>query len=370
MANYRSELVGVFGHPVAENPTMVMQEAAFAAMGLDFRYLTIEVLPRDLEAAMKGLRAFQMRGINLTIPHKTAVLAHLDEVRPDAALMGAVNTVVREGDRLVGENTDGKGFMRSLRQDAGVDPRGKRVVLLGAGGAARAIAVELALAGASHLTVVNRSQGRGQALVDLLASRTPARAELVRWSGPYPVPRGTEILVNATSVGLPPRADERPDLAYETLGPGLVVCDVIPAPGTPFLAEARARGAKPLDGLGMLVYQGAIGFTLWTGREAPVRVMHEALAKAFAFASPTGLDGPQIRANLACPEVPMHSHGHEHTHEHQHTHADGTSHSHPHNHRHVHDHEHAAGKDEAHGHEHAPGQTQDTSPDHGHQHGP
>ena len=282
MANYKAELVGVFGHPVAENPTGVMQEAAFAALGLHFRYLTIEVLPADLEAAMRGLRAFGMRGINLTIPHKTAVLAHLDEVRADAALMGAVNTVVRDGERLVGENTDGKGFMRSLREDARVDPRGKRVVLLGAGGAARAIGVELALAGAERITVVNRSPARGEALVELLASRTPARAELVRWSGPYAVPEGTDILVNATSVGLPPRAEERPDLAYPSLRTGLVVCDVIPARSTPFLAEASARGALALDGLGMLVYQGAIGFTLWTGREAPVGVMRDALARVFA----------------------------------------------------------------------------------------
>lgn len=278
--NYKLELVGVFGHPVAENPTVVMQEAAFRALGLPWRYLTIEVLPRDLEAAMKGLRAFHMRGVNLTIPHKTAVLAHLDEVRPDAALMGAVNTVVRDGDRLVGWNTDGKGFMRALAT-AGIEPRGQRVVLLGAGGAARAIAVELALAGAERIAVVNRSPARGRELVELLTSRTGARAELVAWSGPYAAPEGTGLLVNATSIGLEPDVDARPDLRYEAIRPGMVACDVIPAPRTPFLDEARRRGARPLDGLGMLVHQGAIGFELWTRREAPVSVMHAALAKAF-----------------------------------------------------------------------------------------
>ena len=135
--SYQEQLVGVFGQPVAENPTVVMHQAAFAALGLPWRYLTIEVAPEDLEAAMRGLRAFRMRGVNLTIPHKVAVLRHLDEVRPAAALMGAVNTVVRDGGRLIGENTDGKGFMRALSQDAGVNARGKRAVVLGAGGAAR-----------------------------------------------------------------------------------------------------------------------------------------------------------------------------------------------------------------------------------------
>jgi len=279
---YQEQLVGVFGQPVAENPTVVMHQAAFAALGLPWRYLTIEVAPEDLEAAMRGLRAFRMRGVNLTIPHKVAVLRHLDEVRPAAALMGAVNTVVRDGDRLIGENTDGKGFMRALSQDAGVNARSKRAVVLGAGGAARAITVELALAGAAQVTVVNRSAARGQALVELLAARTPARAELVVWSDGYAVPGGTDLLVNATSIGLPPDVAARPALDYSTVGPGLVACDVIPAPSTPFLQEARRRGARAVDGLGMLVYQAAIGFESWTGKAAPVSVMRDALLRAVA----------------------------------------------------------------------------------------
>ncbi len=176
--NYMAELVGVFGSPVAENPTGVMQEAAFAALGLNWRYLTIEVQHQDLAAAMHGLRAMNFRGINLTIPHKVQVLHYLDEVSPDARLMGAVNTVRRAGDRLVGENTDGKGFLRALRDDAGVDPGGKRVVVLGAGGAARAVCVELALAQAASITVVNRTRNGGaEPLVRLLLNEyTPAQA--------------------------------------------------------------------------------------------------------------------------------------------------------------------------------------------------
>jgi len=278
--SYREELVGVFGLPVAENPTVVMHQAAFAALGLAWRYLTIEVGPEDLEAAMRGLRAFRMRGVNLTIPHKVTVLAHLDEVKPDAALMGAVNTVVHDRGRLVGENTDGKGFMRALAQDAGVETRGRRAVVLGAGGAARAIAVELSLAGAAQVTIVNRTPATGRALVDLLRARTPAQADLAAWNGSYAVPDGTDLLVNATSIGLPPDVGARPPVDYDTIGPDLVVCDVIPAPTTPFLDEARRRGARAVDGLGMLVYQAAIGFELWTGRAAPVAVMHDALTRA------------------------------------------------------------------------------------------
>jgi shikimate dehydrogenase len=280
--NYKAELVGVFGHPVAENPTIVMQEAAFQELGLNWRYLTIEVYPEDLENAIKGMRAFNMRGINLTIPHKVEVLKYLDEVAEDARLMGAVNTVLREGDRLIGENTDGKGFLYSLREDTQVDPAGKRIVVLGAGGAARAITVELALAGAAHLTVVNRSAERGQALVSLLNEKTPVTAEFVQWDDVYALPANTDVLVNATSIGLYPDVTAKPDLDYDTITANMIVCDVIPnPPHTPFLKEAEARGARTLDGLGMLVYQGAIGFKMWTGLDAPVEVMHQALAEVF-----------------------------------------------------------------------------------------
>lgn len=281
--NYKAELVGVFGHPVAENPTIVMQEAAFQAMSLNWRYLTIEVHPEHLADAFKGLRAMNFQGINLTIPHKVEVLKYLDEVAPDARLMGAVNTVRREGQRLIGENTDGKGFLRSLREDAHVDPQGKKVVVLGAGGAARAMTVELALAGAAHLTIVNRSPQRGQELVALLNEKTPTQAEFVPWDKTYAVPPDTDVLANATSIGLFPNINDKPDLDYKTITAQMTVCDVIPnPPNTPFLQEAAARGARILDGLGMLVYQGAIGFKMWTGLDAPVTVMREALAKAFA----------------------------------------------------------------------------------------
>jgi shikimate dehydrogenase len=280
--NYQSELVGVFGDPVAENPTIVMQEAAFRALGLNWRYLNLEVHAEDLGAAVQGIRAMNFQGINCTIPHKVNVLQYLDRVAPDAQLMGAVNTVRREGALLIGENTDGKGFLRSLREDAGVDPAGKRVVVLGAGGAARAMTVELALAGAERITIVNRSAERARPLVELLRANTAAAIDFLPWDAPFALPEGTDVLANATSIGLYPNVDERPLLDYDTIRPGMVVCDVIPnPPQTPFLREAAARGARTLDGLGMLVYQGAIGFKMWTGQDAPVDVMRQALADVF-----------------------------------------------------------------------------------------
>jgi shikimate dehydrogenase len=279
--DYKAELVGVFGHPVSENPTVVMQEAGFRALNLNWRYLTIEVYPKDLGVAMQGLRAFNMKGINLTIPHKVEVLKYLDEVKPDAALMGAVNTVIRNGDTLIGENTDGKGFMHALTHDARVDPKGKKVLVLGAGGAARSITVELALAGAQQITIVNRSSERGKVLTELLNSKTPAKANFIQWQGQYSVSNEADILVNATSIGLFPNVHEKPDINYDSVTSSMVVCDVIHTPMTPFLNEAKERGAKIVDGLGMLVYQGAIGFKLWTGLDAPVEAMHKALSKAF-----------------------------------------------------------------------------------------
>ncbi len=281
--NYKSELVGVFGHPVAENPTIVMQEAAFKDLGLNWRYLNLEVLPEDLADAVQGLRAMNFAGINCTIPHKTRVLEYLDSVSPDAKLMGAVNTVRRDGDKLIGENTDGKGFIRSLREDAKLEPSGKWVVILGAGGAARAMTVELALNGAAHITVVNSDVAKGQELVRLLLEHTPVQAEFVEWNHAYVVPDGTDVLANATSIGLYPNVTDRPNLNYDySFRRGMIVCDVIPnPPRTLFLREAEARGARTLDGLGMLVYQGAIAFKMWTGFDANVSVMRAALEREF-----------------------------------------------------------------------------------------
>jgi len=278
--SFKQEIVSVFGQPVAENPTQYMMEAAFRHHGLDWRYLTLEVSPANLGDAVRGMRAMGFRGGNLTIPHKVAVIQHLDGTSEAAGLMGAVNCIVRDGNRLIGENTDGKGFVESLREVT--DPRGKRVVILGAGGAARAIAVEVALAGASDFTIVNRSAGRGEDLVRLLSEKLNVSARFVPWTGDFDIPAGTDVVINATSIGLFPDVDARVPLNVETLQSGMVVADVIPnPPKTRLVRDAAARGCKVLDGLGMLVNQGVIGFKLWTGIDPDPSVMRQALEEVF-----------------------------------------------------------------------------------------
>ncbi|HWE07374.1 MAG TPA: shikimate dehydrogenase [Rhizomicrobium sp.] len=284
-ANFKAELLACFGQPVAENPTGAMQEAAFRALGLDWRYLTVEVPPDRLREAVSGARAFGMQGFNLTIPHKVAVIGLLDEVAPDAALIGAVNTVRRSGERLIGENTDGKGFLRGVREKGSLDPKGRRVVVLGAGGAARAIVAELALAGAADILVINRSAPRGEALVRDLADRTKAPIRFAPWQAAHIVAPETDLLVNATSIGLYPDVKAMPPVDLGGANPQLLVCDVVfNPPITPFLQAAIDRGLAVVDGLAMLVFQGVIGFELWTGRKPPEGVMTAALRQALGLA--------------------------------------------------------------------------------------
>lgn len=279
MKNYRAELTGVFGDPVDDNPTGVVEEAAFAAKGLNYRYLTIKVLPEDLETAMAAVRVFGMKGINLTMPHKVKVLAYLDELSEAASIIGAVNTVIHRDGRLYGENTDGKGFVTALKKE-GMSLEGKRVTVLGAGGAARAISVECALNGAEHIAIINRNTERGSELAALLNEKTDCRAEFLPWEKEMKIPEDTEILINGTSAGFSPNVNDRPDIDYSSVTEKMCVCDVVFNPvETVFLREAAKRGAKTVTGLGMLVQQAALNFTLWTGEEAPVDVMEEALRR-------------------------------------------------------------------------------------------
>jgi len=280
--NYRAELVGVFGDPVEGNPTGVMEEAGFEHDGLNWRYITIKVLPGDLDAAIAGMRAFNMKGVNLTMPHKIDVLRHMDELSEAARLIGAVNTVVcREDGTLFGENTDGKGFVQSLT-DAGVSLSGASICLLGAGGAARSIGIECALAGAARIAVINRNAGRGEDLARAIGEHTQAEACFIPWEGSAEIPAGTDILINATCVGLHPHGGECPDVNFDGVVPGMVVCDVIFNPvNTPFLSRAAAKGARTIDGLGMLVNQGCINYELWTGQKAPRDVMYAKLKSEF-----------------------------------------------------------------------------------------
>jgi shikimate dehydrogenase len=272
--------IGNFGSPVWENPTEVMVQAAFDHHGLAFRYITTEVAADDLAAAFAGVKAMGYKGFNCTLPHKVAIIEHLDGLGESAALMGAVNCVVERDGRYIGENTDGKGFLESLTPV--IDPAGRRVLIFGAGGAARAVSVELALSGAAAITIVNRTVERGEGLVALLNARTETTADFVPWHGDYAIPGDMDIVVNSTSIGLYPD-ESRVAVDTGTLRPSLVVADIIPnPPHTRFLAEATAAGCQVIDGTGMLVNQGRIGIRYWTGTDPDTTVMRRALEAVFA----------------------------------------------------------------------------------------
>lgn len=277
---FLSTLTGSFAYPAAENPTVAVMEAAYRHHHLDARYLNCEVTPEHLGDAVRGAVAMGWVGFNCSIPNKIEVIAYLDELAESAQLIGAVNCVINRDGYLIGENTDGKGFVESLRTVA--DPAGKHFLILGAGGAARAIAVESALAGAASITIVNRDVARGEALRDIIAEHTSATAAFIPWVGEAVVPEGTDIVVNATSIGLFPDVDARVTLDIDSLRAGQVVADVIHNPPvTHLLTDAAARGCTTLDGRGMLVNQARVNMRLWTGVDADGAVMRAVLDDLF-----------------------------------------------------------------------------------------
>jgi shikimate dehydrogenase len=279
--HFLNTLTGSFSTPAGDNPTVAMVEAAYRHHDMPWRYINCEVVPAGLGDAVRGARAMGWAGFNCSLPHKVAVIEHLDDLAPSARIMGAVNTVVCRDGHLTGENTDGQGFVQALQAVLALS--GKRVLLLGAGGAARAVAVELALAGVAHISVANRGAERGLALAQLIQQKTPAQAGYLHWSPALSVPPDTDILVNVTSIGLAPDLDAQLDLDWDSLRPGLVVADAIPnPPRTHLIREAEARGCTALDGLGMLVNQGAIAIRLWSGVEVDRAVMRQTLERLFA----------------------------------------------------------------------------------------
>ena len=276
--NFLPMLTGCFAMPAAENPTVAMVEAAYRHHGLDARYINCEVPPALLGDAVRGARAMGWAGFNCSLPHKVAVIDHLDGLGESGALIGAVNTSCAAATSSSARTPTAAAS--SLRCARVVDPAGASVVMFGAGGAARAVAVELALAGASRIVVVNRGRGRAEPLVELLNARTKARAEFVPWRRAFRVPEDADIVVNATSIGLYPDVDGRLDLDLDSLAPSMVAADLIPnPPRTLFLRGAAERGCRTLDGLGMLVNQGVIAIKYWTGVDLDPGVMRAELAR-------------------------------------------------------------------------------------------
>jgi shikimate dehydrogenase len=274
-----TKLLGVMGNPVAHSLSPLMHNAALASLSLDYCYLPLEIRPELLPQAVVGLKALGCQGFNVTIPYKEQIVASLDEVDDEALIIGAVNTVVNREGKLVGYNTDGRGFLRSLAEEWDLGLRGEQVVVLGAGGAARAIVAGLASAGASKITIANRNVERGLLLKADLEQHYPCKIAVVDLSeGKLDKELAASLLVvQTTPVGMYPHAGDTPIIEPSRLWKDSYVYDIIfNPPETRFLLGAREQGCRTANGLGMLLHQGALSFEYWTGIEAPVKLMRQA----------------------------------------------------------------------------------------------
>jgi shikimate dehydrogenase len=283
-----TQYVGVIGHPSKQSLSPVFQQAAFDHLGLDVRYEAWPTPEGELAARIDTLRSPDLLGANVTIPHKVTALALLDEADELCRRVGAVNTIVSEEGRLCGFNTDVGGFMRALQEDGGLNPAGARVVVAGAGGAARAVAIALIDGGAASVTFINRTLSRASELVAELgpAARVTELHALpdvhASWRAAL---LSCRLLINCTSVGMSGTNQEKDSpVPSDLIPPGALVFDLIYRPvRTPLMKAAEERGARVLGGLPMLIYQGAESFALWTGREAPVEVMLAAARQALGI---------------------------------------------------------------------------------------
>lgn len=278
-----TQIYGIMGSPVEHSLSPVMHNAAFEAMGLPAVYVPFGVKPEDLGKATLSLRALNVLGVNVTLPHKGAVIEFLDELDQSAKRVGAVNTIAQRNRKLYGYNTDGAGFLLSLRKDAHFDPAGKKVVLLGAGGAASAVAMALAEAGVRRLVIANRSKSRAEVITKRIHKhfdREILPVALDESRALYWLTRESDLLINATSIGM--KTNERLSINPNSLHPKLFVYDLIYRE-TPLLKLAKRKGLKTLDGLGMLVSQGARSFEIFTGKRAPFRVMKAAAEQALKY---------------------------------------------------------------------------------------
>jgi shikimate dehydrogenase len=268
-----TRVAGVIGDPVRHSLSPALHNAAFDALGLDWAFLAFEVPAGSGGAAVEAMRTLGIDGLSVTMPHKADVARAVDRLSPVAEQLGAVNTVVRRGGVLVGESTDGEGFVTALRRDEGFDPAGKRCLVVGAGGAARAVVAALAQAGAAEVVVAGRTHEKVAAAAALAGNR--GRAGAVEEAG------AADLVVNATPVGMggDPGLPVDPDL----VGPGQVVADLVYHPAvTPLLEASRARGAVVVNGVGMLIHQAALAFRLWTGEDPPLEVMSAAALRVLS----------------------------------------------------------------------------------------
>lgn len=273
-------VMAVIGDPIRHSKSPLMHNAALAASECDGVYTAFHVLPEQLGEAIAGMRALGIRGMNVTIPHKENVIAHLDQIDNHARMIGAVNTIVNDNGTLIGYNTDGPGYVRSLIEETGIDLEEARVLLIGAGGAARGLAYALLHGGVKQLVIANRTADRAERIVDELHSIGNIEATALIDGIPQVKPDQVDVIINTTSLGMHPNVEEM-SVQASYLMPHMIVSDIIYNPlETKLLAAAKAVGARTHSGLGMFVYQGAIAFELWTGKKAPTEVMRDAVLRA------------------------------------------------------------------------------------------
>ena len=267
-----TRVAGVIGDPIRHSLSPVLHNAAFRALQLDWVFLAFHVAEGEAPTAVTGARALGIEGLSVTMPHKAAVLGALDRLSPTAERLGAVNTITTRAGLLVGESTDGPGFLDALRQDEGFDPDGRRCLVVGAGGAARAVVLALGQAGAAEIVVANRTASRAEAAVAL--------AGPVGRVGRLDEAESVDLVVNATPLGM---GDGALPVDPGRLGAGQLVVDLVYHPAvTPLVAAARERGATAVNGLGMLIHQAAHAFRLWTGQDPPLDAMSAAAVSALA----------------------------------------------------------------------------------------
>lgn len=278
MISGRTAVFGIFGYPVEHTFSPGMHNAAFAKIGVEGCYVPFAVHPGSLGDAVRSIIRLGIRGVNITVPHKEKVLPFLDELAEDARLIGAVNTIEVVRGKLIGHNTDGRGFVRSLREAAGFRPRGKAFLMVGTGGAARAISFSLALAGAETILLYDIDTAKAKRLARDVRTRTGVRAEALTADVLPASASDVNVIINATPLGMR-RGDPLP-FSRNLIRAEHLICDLVyNPPETRLLKVARSRGAKTLSGIGMLLYQGVIAFEIWTGRKAPVSVMRQALSR-------------------------------------------------------------------------------------------
>ena len=278
-----TELIGLIAKPIRHSKSPMMHNTAFEALGLDYAYLVFEVDEKNLKTAVEGLRALDVRGFNVSMPHKSAIIPYLDELLPAAQLCGAVNTVINDHGRFIGTSTDGEGFMTACRE-AGFDLAGKKVTLLGAGGAGTSIAMQAGLDGVRELSIFNRNDRFWQRAVEngeKLNAKTACKTSVYPLEDVERLQKeidASDMLINATSAGFGEQIALSPIPETILLRSDLVVTDAIYMPvKTVLLERAEKAGCRIMNGLGMMLYQGAAAFKLWTGKDMPIEIVKEVL---------------------------------------------------------------------------------------------